>query len=60
LLTRGTLRRLGRTHGTAGLQAALYAPAAFPGLAVVGPLLEALGRPLPWLGAWQLLVIDRS
>jgi SAM-dependent methyltransferase len=59
LLTRGTLRRLGRAHGTARLQAALDAPSAVPGLPVVGPLLEGLGRPLPWLGAWQLLVVDR-
>ena len=60
LLTRSTLRRLGRAHGTARLQAALYAPSAFPGLHVVGPLLEELGRPIPWLGAYQLLVVDRS
>jgi len=59
LLTRGRLRTLGRAHGTARLQAALYAPAAVPGLHVVGPLLEGLGRPLPWLGAYQLLVVDR-
>jgi hypothetical protein len=38
----------------------LDAPSAVPGLAVVGPLLEVLGRPLPWLGAYQLLVVDRS
>jgi SAM-dependent methyltransferase len=59
-LTRSTLRTLGRVHGTVRLQAVLYAPAAVPGLAVVGPLLEGLGRPLPWLGAYQLLVVDRS
>jgi SAM-dependent methyltransferase len=59
-LTRTALRTLGRAHGTARLQAALYAPAAVPGLAVVGPLLEGLGRPIPRLGAYQLLVVDRS
>lgn len=59
-LTRGTLRTLGHAHGTARLQAALYAPSAVPGLPIVGPLLEGLGRPLPWLGAYQLLVVDRS
>jgi SAM-dependent methyltransferase len=58
-LTRSTLRTLGHAHGTTRLQAVLDAPSAVPGLDIVGPLLERLGRPLPWLGAWQLLVVDR-
>jgi SAM-dependent methyltransferase len=60
LLTRRRLLAPGSAHGTARLQAVLDAPSAVPGLAVVGPLLEVLGRPLPWLGAYQLLVVDRS
>lgn len=47
LLTRSRLRRLGRAHGTARLHAALYAPAAVPGLAVAGPLLEGWAARCP-------------
>jgi ubiquinone/menaquinone biosynthesis C-methylase UbiE len=59
LLTRRRLLALGRAHGRARLHAALFAPAAFPCLGRVGRLLEAAGRPLPALGAFQVLVVDR-
>lgn len=53
------LRSLGTPHGHSTLHAALYAPGAFPGLAVLGPALEAIGKTTPAWGAFQVLVIDK-
>ena len=58
-LTRRQLRALGGAHGRARRHGVLYAPGPFPGLARIGPLLEAAGLPLAPLGAFQILVIDR-
>jgi len=59
LLTRRQLLALGGAHGRTRRHAVLFAPGPFPGLTRVGPLLEAAGRPLPALGAFQVLVVDR-
>ena len=59
-LTRAALLRLGQRFGSAALSAHLYAPGAFPGLAVAGPVLEAAGRVVPRLGAFQVLVVQRG
>ena len=59
-LTRRRLRALGSTHGRARLWGVLYAPTAFPGLRWAGPALEVLGRLAPAIGAFQVLVIERS
>ncbi len=52
------LRTLGALHGKSAVHGALYAPGAFPGLTIVGPLLERAGRLAPRWGAFQVLVID--
>lgn len=57
-LGRATLRSLGTPHGRTTLHAALYAPGVFPGLPVLGPALEAIGKMAPAWGAFQVLVID--
>ena len=54
------LRALGVPHGRAHLNAALYAPSAFPLLERIGPLLERFGRAVPMWGAFQVLVVERS
>lgn len=59
-LDRAALRTLGAPHGRATLRGALYAPGAFPGLPVVGPALETLGRLAPARGAFQVLTIDKA
>lgn len=58
-LTRRQLLALGGAHGRARLHGVLFAPGPLPGLARIGPLLEAAGRPFALLGAFQILVIDR-
>lgn len=57
-LSRAALRSLGESHGRTAVHGALYAPGAFPGLALVGRGLEAIGKLAPSWGAFQLLVID--
>jgi SAM-dependent methyltransferase len=57
-LGRARLSELGSRHGRVALRSALYAPAAFPGLNVVGPLIEGLGKALPGWGAFQVLTVD--
>jgi hypothetical protein len=47
-------------YGRVQLRAALYAPGWFPGLRIVGPLLESVGRAVPAAAAFQILVIERS
>lgn len=59
-LTRHELRHLGAPYGITRLAAALHAPGPFPGLRIVGPVLELLGRAAPTFGAFQILVVDRS
>lgn len=54
-LTRPELRRLAAPHGTPVLHGSLSAPRLLPGL----PLIEALGRLVPSVGAFQVLVVDR-
>jgi SAM-dependent methyltransferase len=58
-LSPGRLLTLGAAHGQSTLRGALYAPGAFPGLTVIGPLLERAGRVAPRGGAFQVLVIDK-
>lgn len=58
-LTRDELLSLGRRHGDARLAAALYAWGPVPGLGLVGPVLETVGRLAPRLGAFQILVVIR-
>jgi ubiquinone/menaquinone biosynthesis C-methylase UbiE len=59
-LTRHELYRLATPHGVARIAGALHAPGTFPGLRIVGPVLELLGRAAPALGAFQILVVHRS
>lgn len=59
-LSRHELRHLGAPYGVTRLAAALHAPGPFPGLRIVGPALELLGRAVPAFGAFQILVVDRS
>lgn len=58
-LDRAALRALGAAHGRTTLRGALYPPGALPGLTVVGPALETLGRLAPAWGAFQVLTIDK-
>ncbi len=59
-LSRNDLRRLGRRHGRTRLQGRLFT-AAHPGfLHHLEPLAAVLGRGVPWLGAVQVLVIDKQ
>ena len=59
-LTRRELRQLAAPHGTAMFHGSLYAPSLFPGLPVIGPVLESLGRLAPTFGAFQVLVVDKD
>ncbi len=59
-LDRAGLRALGEPHGRTTLHGVLYAPGVFPGLAVVGPALEAIGALATRWGAFQVLVIYRA
>jgi ubiquinone/menaquinone biosynthesis C-methylase UbiE len=58
-LTRRELLELGKRHGDASLLSALYAPESLPLLQLAGPVLEILGRLIPGLGAFQVLVVER-
>lgn len=58
-LDRATLQALGAPHGRTTIRGALYAPSAFPGLTLIGPALETLGRITPGWGAFQVLTVDR-
>lgn len=58
-LDRQGLRTLGARHGETSLHGRLYAPGAFPGIALAGPALEAIGRVAPAWGAFQTLTIDK-
>lgn len=53
------LRSLGAPHGHSTLHAALYAPGALPGLPLLGPAFETIGKAAPAWGAFQVLVIDK-
>jgi SAM-dependent methyltransferase len=56
-LKRGDLLSLGSRHGAASIDGVLYAPQNLPGLRFSGPLLEAVGRVAPGLGAFQVLTV---
>ena len=58
LRTPDELRALLAGHGRVRLHAALYAPAAVPGLTRVGPVIERLGHPFPRYGAFQVATLD--
>ncbi|HET6949115.1 MAG TPA: methyltransferase domain-containing protein [Acidimicrobiales bacterium] len=58
-LGRSELRALGSRHGRTRLHGALHAPGALPGLARLGPPIEAAGRAVPPCGAFQVLTIDK-
>jgi hypothetical protein len=51
VLTRGKLQRLRFPYGRIRLTGAVYAPGAFSDVAIVGPVLEQLGRAVPAFGA---------
>lgn len=58
-LTRGYLRQLGRRHGRTRLRGRLFT-AAHPGfLHHLEPVAALVGRIAPWLGAVQVLTIDK-
>ncbi len=59
-LSRRELVSLATSFGRVSVSAALYAPGAFSGLRVVGPILERLGTLLPSLGAFQVVIIQKS
>ncbi|MFP3908171.1 MAG: class I SAM-dependent methyltransferase [Acidimicrobiales bacterium] len=59
-LTRRELRQLAAPGDTITLRSSLYAPGVLPGLPVIGPVLEALGRVAPGFGAFQVLSIDKA
>lgn len=46
--------------GRSTVHGALYAPGAFPGLAMLGTLLETAGRVVPGWGAFHVLVVDKE
>lgn len=48
-----------RSYGTVRRRGALFAPAAFPGLDCLGPVLERAGRLCPARGALQLVIVER-
>jgi hypothetical protein len=56
-----SLCALATPHGRATMHAAvLYAPGAIPGLSVLGPVLETIGRLVPRWGAFQVLSITKD
>jgi len=59
-LSRTQLLALARPFGRVTMDAALYAPGALVGLGTLGPILERLGRPVPALGAFQVVTIEKS
>jgi len=59
-LTRGQLRSMGARHGRVRLIGALFAPGKLPALRVLGASCEFAGRAVPFLGAFQVLVVDRT
>lgn len=59
-LTRGQLRSMGARHGRVRLTGALFAPGELPALRVLGASCEFAGRAVPSLGAFQVLVVDRT
>ncbi len=58
--TRRGLLDLARPYGPARLTSGLFAPGALPGVARLGPALEALGRAAPRFGAFWVLSLDRG
>ncbi|HZJ25801.1 MAG TPA: class I SAM-dependent methyltransferase [Acidimicrobiia bacterium] len=59
-LTRRRLLRLGIRYGRTRITGVLFASGKLPGLRWTGPVLECLGRAAPALGAFQVVVIERS
>lgn len=58
LLSPRQLRGLLADHGRLTTRAALHAPGAIPGLSIIGPVCEAVGRLVPTTGAFQVVVAD--
>ncbi|MFP4634230.1 MAG: class I SAM-dependent methyltransferase [Nitriliruptoraceae bacterium] len=58
LRTPGELRELLTERGRLQVTAALYAPGGFPGVARLGPLLEAVGQLVSGAGAFQIATLD--
>lgn len=56
---RGELLALARDRGEVQLRSILFAPGAFPGLHMVGPVFEFVGRLAPRYGAFQILSLVR-
>lgn len=54
------LRALAFPYGRVQMHAALYAPGTIPGLTVLGPALETMGRLVPRWGAFQVLTITKD
>ncbi len=48
-----------RSYGMVRRYGALFAPAAFPGVDRLGPVLETAGRLCPGRGAFQLVIVER-
>jgi SAM-dependent methyltransferase len=59
-LPRDRLLALGRRHGRSSLRGVLFAFERLPWQRVLGPVLEAAGRPAPRLGAVQVLTVHRG
>jgi ubiquinone/menaquinone biosynthesis C-methylase UbiE len=57
-LTLQELRTVGAALGRARITSALYLPGALPGRTRIGPVVESLGRLVPRLGAFRVLVVD--
>lgn len=58
-LSRDQIRRLGAPHGRARVIGALFAPGELPARRVLGATCEIVGRAIPFLGAFQVLIVDR-
>jgi SAM-dependent methyltransferase len=56
-LPRASLLGFGRRHGQARLQGVLFAAGRLPARRLLGPALEAAGKLIPRLGAFQVLTV---
>jgi SAM-dependent methyltransferase len=59
-LSRDHIRRLGAPHGRVRVIGALFAPGELPVLRGLGAVCEFAGRAIPSLGAFRVLIVDRS
>ena len=58
--TRRRLRELAEPYGWATVGGFLLLPGPVPGMSRIGPVVERLGRLVPWAGAFQVLTIERG